>query len=694
MTTRSDSGTQRRSATPTDADLAQLLGLDAATADFADVRARLAAVAAAPAGVGAGAARRALVAPGLAEAPGDLAALEHALDSRLAAEAEAVAAAVADGKARSAERLALVRAEMARQDLAGFLVPLADEHQSEYVPPSAQRLAWLTGFTGSAGMAVVLAEEAAIFVDGRYTLAVRDQVQVGLFVPHHSADAPAGPWAAARLGPGARLGFDPWLHTRSGLASLRSAVERVGAQLVAVDRNPVDVAWANRPAPPLSPVIVQPLARAGEAAVDKCQRLGTTLGAEGIDAALLTAPDSIAWLLNVRGADVPCNPLPLSFALLHKSGHVDWFVDPRKTGPDVRGHLGNLVTLHAPDSLPAALDALGAAKARVRLDQATAAVALADRLEAAGASVSHGADPCALPKATKNAVELAGIRDAHARDGVALARFLAWLARTAPAGGLDELTVSDRLESFRAAHPWYRGGSFDTISGAGPNGAIVHYRATPATNRVLAPGSLYLVDSGAQYADGTTDVTRTLAIGPPSAEHRDRFTRVLKGHIALARARFPRGTTGSQLDVLARLSLWEAGLDYDHGTGHGVGHFLCVHEGPHRISKIANSVALEPGMVVSNEPGYYRTGAYGIRIENLVAVIDGPAIPGGERPMLAFESLTLAPIDRTLINPALLSPAEILWLDTYHARVLRTLRPWLEGEDLAWLVAATAGIGG
>jgi Xaa-Pro aminopeptidase len=684
MTASPEGGTARRA--PNDIELARMMGLDPDAPDFAEVRARLAAVAAAPAGPRAEDARRALVTP---EADGALAA---ALDARLAAEAERVAAAVADGKARSPERVAAVRREMAAQGLAGFLVPLADEHQSEFVPPSAQRLAWLTGFTGSAGLAIVLADEAAIFVDGRYTLAVQAQVRTDLFVPNHIGEAPPGPWLAARVAEGDRIGYDPWLHTRGGLAALKSAVERVGASLVPVERNPVDVAWTDRPSAPLSPVIVQPLARAGESAADKCARLGAAMAGEGVDAAVLTAPDSIAWLLNVRGADVPHNPLPLSFAILDKDGHVELFIDPRKIGPDVRGHLGNLVTLRPADALVATLDTLGAAKARVRVDNATAASAIADRLEAAGATVSPGADPCALPKATKNAVELAGIRDAHARDGVALVRFLAWLAREAPKGGLDELTASDRLEAFRAEHPWYRGGSFDTISGAGPNGAIVHYRATPETNRQLEPGTLYLVDSGAQYADGTTDVTRTLTIGTPSPEHRDRFTRVLKGHIALARARFPRGTTGSQLDALARLSLWEAGLDYDHGTGHGVGHFLCVHEGPHRISKIANSVALEPGMIVSNEPGYYKTGAYGIRIENLVAVVEGMPIPGGERPMLAFESLTLAPIDRTLIESALLSTEERAWLDAYHARVLRTLRPYLGGEDLAWLEAATAAI--
>ena len=680
MTASPEGGAPRR--IPTDDELARLMGLDPASTDFAEARARLEAVAAAPPG------RDSAIL--VAEAAADDRSLADALDARLGAEAEAIAASIARARDRSPERLAAVRAELARDGLAGFLVPLADEHQSEYVPPSAQRLAWLTGFTGSAGLAIVLEGEAAIFVDGRYTLAVRDQVRTDLFVPHHIADDPPGPWLAARLKAGDRVGYDPWLHTRAGLAGLQVAVERAGARLVPVARNPLDAAWTDRPRPPLSPVIVQPLVRAGEPSAAKRARLGAALAAEGIDAAILSAPDSIAWLLNVRGADVPHNPLPLSFAILDKDGGVALFIDPRKLGPDVRAHLGNEVVARTPDELLPTLDALGAAKARIRVDSATAADAIAARLEKAGAQVLPGADPCALPKATKNATEMGGIRDAHARDGVALARFLAWLSREAPKGGLDEIAVSDRLAAFRAEHPWYRGSSFGTISGAGPNGAIVHYRASEATNRPLADGSLYLVDSGAQYADGTTDVTRTIAIGTPGAEHRDRFTRVLKGHVALARARFPRGTTGSQLDVLARLALWQAGLDYDHGTGHGVGHFLCVHEGPHRISKVANSVALAPGMVVSNEPGYYKAGAYGIRIENLVAVTEGLAIPGGERAMLAFETLTLAPIDRALIETRLLDEAERAWIDSYHDRVRRTLAHRLPAEDAEWLRMATA----
>jgi Xaa-Pro aminopeptidase len=593
--------------------------------------------------------------------------------------------------APGAPRLAALRKELARRGLIGFLVPRADEHQGEYVPPRAERLAWLTGFTGSAGLAVVLAERAAIFVDGRYTLLVRDQVDLALWEPLHLVEQPPEGWLAAQLPKGGRLGYDPWLHTPDGLKRLRQAASQAGGELVAVADNPLDAIWPDQPPPPLAPVIPQDLRFAGQSSQEKREALGKALAGEDIEAAVLSAPDSIAWLLNIRGADVPRTPFALGFAILHRDGAVELFMDRRKFAPGLDVHLGNQVAVAAPEVLGAALDRLGQVEARVLIDPQSAPAWAADRLAASGARTIERDDPCALPKARKNPVELEGSRAAHRRDGLAVTRFLAWLAREAPAGKVDELGAAEKLADFRRAGEYFRDFSFDTISGAGPNGAIVHYRSTPRTNRKLQPGELYLVDSGAQYFDGTTDITRTIAIGAPTAEMRERFTRVLKGHVALAMARFPRGTTGSALDTIARYALWQAGLDYDHGTGHGVGSFLSVHEGPQRISKLPNRVALEPGMIVSNEPGYYKTGGYGIRIENLVTVIEDSR-PGDERPMLAFETLTLAPIDRRLVDKSLLTPAEIGWLDAYHARVRDALSPKLDAETAAWLAEVAAPI--
>jgi len=590
-----------------------------------------------------------------------------------------------------AERLARLRAELAGRGLDGFLVPMADEYQNEYVPPSAKRLQWLTGFTGSAGLAVVLAERVAVFSDGRYTLQLAQQVDAALFETRHITDEPPADWIAQHLPKGGRLGYDPWLFTRDGLARMRQAAERAGGMLVATDGNPLDAVWTDRPPPPLAPVEPHAIEYAGESAEAKRARIAAELARQGIDAAVLTAPDSIAWLLNVRGGDVAHTPLPLSYAVLDAAGHVELFLDPRKRGDDLARHLGNGVTLAEPARFGAALDALGEAGRAVRADAASCPAWVLDRLEAAGARIVAGADPCQLPKACKNAVELAGTRAAHVRDGVAVARFLHWLAGAAPAGAVDEIEAAARLRAFRAEHGLLRDLSFPTISGSGPNGAIVHYSVTPETNRRLQPGELYLVDSGAQYPDGTTDITRTVAIGTPTAEMRDRFTRVLKGHIAIATCRFPEGTSGSQLDALARRALWQAGLDYDHGTGHGVGSYLGVHEGPQRISKVPNTVALKPGMIVSNEPGYYKTGSYGIRIENLVAV-QPVEVAGAERRMLGFETLTRAPIDRACIAVGLLTEEERGWLDGFHAEVRTALAPALDGAALAWLEAATAPI--
>ena len=588
------------------------------------------------------------------------------------------------------ERLSRLRAELARQGVTGFLVPRADEHQGEYVPPRAERLRWISGFTGSAGLAIVLPERAAIFVDGRYTLQVRDQVPAALFEVHHVTDSPPARWLERHLHRGDRLGHDPWLHTIESVERLRATCEQVGAELVACAPNPVDAVWPDQPAPPLAPVTIHDAARAGRHARDKRAEIAGTLAGAGVDAAVLAAPDSIAWLLNVRGGDVAHTPLPLAFALIRKDATVDLFVDPRKLGPGLPEHLGEGVRVAPPDALGAALDWLGEARCRVQVDPGATAAWIVQRLTAAGATLVRAADPCALPKAIKNEAELLGARAAHEKDGAALCRFLAWLAAEAPRGELTEVGAAAHLDACRADEADFRDVSFPTISGAGPNGAIVHYRATEATDRKLGPGMLYLVDSGAQYLDGTTDVTRTVALGAPTAEQRDRFTRVLRGHIRLATAVFPVGTTGSQLDAFARQALWEAGLDYDHGTGHGVGSYLSVHEGPHRISKVGSSVALRPGMIVSNEPGYYKTGEYGIRIESLVVVVPRPRPPGGELDLLGFETLTLAPIDRALVEPGLLGAEERAWVDAYHARVRERITPRVDPATAAWLERATA----
>ncbi|HEY7990280.1 MAG TPA: aminopeptidase P family protein [Stellaceae bacterium] len=590
----------------------------------------------------------------------------------------------------SADRLAALRAELARQGVQGFLVPRADEHQGEYVPPSAERLAWLTGFTGSAGLAAVLPERAAIFVDGRYTLQAKNEVDAALYEQRHITEAPATAWIAANLKSGQALGYDPRLHTLPEIDRYSAAAAKAGGTLEPLDTNPLDAVWKDRPAPPMAPVVPHELRFAGKSSADKRKEIASALAGDKIDAAVLTAPDSIAWLLNIRGGDVPYTPLPLSFAILRADASVELFIDAAKLAPGTQAFLGNDVAVSPPARFGATLESLKGK--RVQADPGSASSWVFDRLKAGGAAIHRAADPCLLPKACKNAAELDGSRAAHRRDGAALTRFLAWLAGAAPKGHLREIAVSDRLEELRRAGDHFRGLSFPTISGAGSNGAIVHYRASPASEKTLDPGSFYLVDSGAQYLDGTTDVTRTVAIGEPSAEMRDRFTRVLKGHIALAACRFPKGTTGSQLDALARHALWQVGLDYDHGTGHGVGSYLAVHEGPQRISKIANSQPLLPGMIVSDEPGYYRTGVYGIRIENLVAVVpvDHEA---AERPLYGFETLTLAPIDRNAIEPALMSDEEINWLDTYHARVRETLTPLVDQATAAWLAQATELLG-
>jgi Xaa-Pro aminopeptidase len=652
------------------------------------------------------AATEALIA-GVLAAPAEIGSSWHALvaeptPAELAVELEALKAALATGHSDGvqpedfarmprAERLMLLREKLAADGLAGFIVPRADEHQGEYVPLCGQRLAWLTGFTGSAGAAVVLAARAAVFVDGRYTLQAAAQVDTKAYEIRHLVDQPVSQWLAENAGKDEIIGYDPWLHTPQEVERLRTGVERAGATLRAVEKNPLDQVWAGRPAAPLAPVVAQAEGFAGEGAADKRARIGKTLAGEGAAAAVLTMPESIAWLLNIRGGDVPHTPLPLSFAIVKADGAVTLFIDRRKLTPGLDRHLGNAVTIEAPDRLGSALDAL-AKEGRVQVDPASAASWVFDRLGKAGAQIHRAADPCMLPKACKNVIELDGTREAHRRDGAAVTRFLAWLAREAPRGGLREIAASDRLEAFRKEGKFFRDLSFPTISGAGSNGAIVHYRASPETEKLLEPGTLYLLDSGAQYLDGTTDITRTIAIGDPSDEMRENFTRVLKGHIALATARFPKGTTGSQLDGFARRALWQVGLDYDHGTGHGVGSYLSVHEGPQRISKAANTQPLLPGMIVSNEPGYYKTGAYGIRIENLI-VVQPDEEAAAEREMLRFETITLAPIDRNLVACDLLERGEADWLDDYHTRVRATIGPLVDAETAAWLEQATAPIG-
>jgi Xaa-Pro aminopeptidase len=588
-----------------------------------------------------------------------------------------------------AECVARLRAELKRRGLDGFFVPLADEHQGEYIPDCAKRLQWLTGFAGSAGLAVVLADTAVIFVDGRYTLQVRDQVDTAVFTPKHLIDEPPQDWLKQAAASGQRIGFDPWLHTASEVERFTKAATAVGASFVPVDDNPIDAIWTDRPEPPQGAVSLYPEALAGESAASKLERVGKAIAEAGAAAAAITQPDSIAWVLNIRGSDVSHTPLPLSFAIVKASGRPTLFIDGRKLSNTVRDALSEVADIDAPGGFERALAGLGQSGAKVLVDRSSAASKVGTAVQAAGGTVVDGRDPVVLPKARKNAAELNGTRNAHVRDGAAMAQFLAWFDREAPKGELDEIQAAEALERFRAETGVLKDISFDTISGAGPNGAIVHYRVSRDTNRRIGMDEIYLIDSGAQYEDGTTDITRTLIVGTPSAEMRDRFTRVLKGHIRLTMARFPKGTTGAQLDILARQALWNAGLDFDHGTGHGVGVFLSVHEGPARISK-AGSVALESGMILSNEPGYYRTGAYGIRIENLVVVTEAEPITGGERPMMAFETLTLAPIDRRLIEPSLLDGDERRWLDDYHARVFSTIAPLISDEvDRGWLADST-----
>ncbi|MGA7806728.1 M24 family metallopeptidase, partial [Bradyrhizobium sp.] len=554
-------------------------------------------------------------------------------------------------------RLSAFREELARRKLSGFVIPRADQQQNEYVAPSEERLAWLTGFTGSAGLAIVLTSNAALFVDGRYTLQAAKQVDEKSWAVESLVDPPPESWLTKHLRSGDRLGFDPWLHTSSATERLLAACTKAGAELVAVDSNPIDAIWTERPPPPLGPVAVHGPRFAGEAEAEKLGRIRQEIQKLSVDGLVLSDSHAVAWTFNIRGADVAHTPLPLSYALIPRDGRPMVFIDHRKLSNLARDHLEQSADVREPDALTTELAALAQTGASIALDNATAADALSRLIAAAGGKPVRGSDPVSLLKAVKNGAEIEGTRTAHRRDAVALAKFLAWIDREAPKGALTEIDAVEALETFRRDTGALKDVSFPTIAGTGPNGAIVHYRVTRKSNRRIAPGDLLLIDSGAQYEDGTTDVTRTIAIGAPTSEMRDRFSRVLRGHLAIARAVFPDGTTGAQLDTLARQYLWQAGIDFEHGTGHGVGSYLSVHEGPARISKLGTT-PLKRGMILSNEPGYYKTDAFGIRTENLELVV-GAEIAGAEKPVNAFETLTLAPIDRRLVDLSMLNGGEL-----------------------------------
>jgi Xaa-Pro aminopeptidase len=583
-------------------------------------------------------------------------------------------------------RLAALRERLAAMELAGFIVPRADVHQGEYVAARDERLQWLTGFTGSAGFCIVLPDVAGVFIDGRYRTQVKAQVDLGVFAPVHWPEVKPGEWIKEKLAAGV-VGFDPWLHTVDEIARLQTALEGTSVTVSAVSVNPVDAIWPDQPAAPLGKAFVHPVELAGESHQAKCARLAEGLRKAGERAAVITLPDSLCWLLNIRGADVPKNPVLHGFAVLHDDARVDLFVDPVKLDDAVRVHLGDAVRVHPVEGFAGALKGL---TGPVRVDKAQAPLAVSDILKGAGVEVVWGDDPCRLPKACKNAAEIAATREAHLRDGAAMVEFLRWLDEASPSGGLTEISVVQALEGFRRATNALHDISFDTICGAGPHGAIMHYRVTEETNRPVGQNELLLVDSGAQYLDGTTDITRTVAVGDPGREARECYTRVLQGLIAISRVRFPKGLPGRDIDALARFNLWVAGQDYDHGTGHGVGAFLSVHEGPQRISRVSE-VPLEPGMILSNEPGYYREGAFGIRLENLIVAMEAPAL-GDNRAQMAFETLTFVPFDRRLILREELSPAERRWLDAYHAEVLEKLGKRVAGATLTWLRDACAPV--
>lgn len=586
-------------------------------------------------------------------------------------------------------RLIALRAELTSLGLDGFMLSTGDEHMSEWPAPFANRLAWLTGFTGTTGAAAVLRDRAAMFVDGRYTAAVRDQVDGRYYAFVDLPQASIADWLSDNAASGARIGYDPRLHGCNAVRAVERALSQADIALVPVAANPIDAIWADRPARPQTALFIQPIERSGKASEDKLSEVTEWLTAIGADAAVLVALDSIAWLFNIRASDIAVAPLGYSYAICRRDGTADLFVDATKLNDHVRQHLGNRVRLAAYDAFYPALKTLSGQ--RVTIDPDLSPTAIAHTLISTGAAVREDREPTQLPKQIKNAVEIAGMKQAHVRDGVAVTRFLHWLSIEGSRGEQTELSAAHRLTAFRRELTGFHGVSFDPISAADAHGALPHYWPTPESNRPIRPDSVYLIDSGGQYLDGTTDVTRTIAIGAPRQDVKDRFTRVLRGHIRLATAVFPAGTLGSRLDPLARLALWEAGLDYDHGTGHGVGHFLNVHEGPNHLPATPRpeETGIEAGMILSNEPGYYKAGDYGIRIENLVVAV-ARKVEGAEKPMLGFETITLAPIDRDLIDVALLTDAEIDWLDSYHAKVLDHIGPLVPADTRRWLQERTA----
>lgn len=590
-------------------------------------------------------------------------------------------------------RVAKLREKMAELGIDGFLVPRADEYQGEYVPASAERMAWLTGFTGSAGVVLVMADWAIVFVDGRYTTQLKEQVDGEVYTGGDLVGEPPHKWLAAHAGPRFRLGIDPWLHTKSEVAKLEQALASKNGSVTLLSSNPLDAIWDGRPAEPMGKVAIQHVEQAGELATDKLRRIAEGLSGAGAASVVLTDPSSVAWAFNIRGADVPHTPHPLARAIVHADGVVELFLDEAKTGIEQRAYLGQICQQQSPSAF---LDRLAAtaAKGGVMLDPELAPFVLIGIVEAAGGKVVEGPDPVRMPRATKNRAELEGTTKAHLQDGAAMVEYLHWLDSQEPAT-LTEIDAVKALEAARARvgermqNP-LRDVSFDTISGAGENAAIIHYRVTTQTNRAFKANEMFLVDSGGQYINGTTDITRTVAIGDVPDEQKRFFTLVLKGMIAISTARFPKGTRGVDLDPLARIALWKAGADYGHGTGHGVGSYLSVHEGPQRISRAAMQELL-PGMILSNEPGYYRPGAFGIRIENLVYVEEAEMIEGGDRPMMGFETLTFCPIDRRLVVTDLLTDEELRWLNDYHAETRDKLLPLIDDPEIAtWLKRATA----
>ncbi|GAB5351717.1 aminopeptidase P family protein [Qipengyuania sp. 483] len=586
-------------------------------------------------------------------------------------------------------RLDALRTELDKRGLDGFVIPISDEHMSEYVGSYAQRLNWLTGFGGSAGSAAVLREKAAMFTDGRYTVQVREQVDGKLYDYEDVPATSPAKWIAANAPEGAKIGYDAWLHGVDWAEQAEKLFSKKGIELVPVDRNPIDAVWADRPQPSLEAAVPHDDKFAGRSSADKRAEVADWLKSEGYDATVIAALDSVAWLLNMRGVDVDNTPVALSYVLAHADGTAELFIAPEKVTPELTQHLGNAVRVRDRADFQPAL--AGLSNKTVAVDPNHAVAGIFHALEQGGAKVVRDADPAVMPKAIKNPAEQQGHRDAQARDGAAVVKYLRWIEENAPSGEVDELTAAAKLREFRGLSPDMKDTSFDTISAAAGHAALPHYKVDEDSNINIPPSSIYLCDSGGQYPDGTTDITRTVWVGPgePTAEMVDRNTRVLKGHIELDRARFPDQTTGGALDVLARMHLWAAGVDYGHGTGHGVGSYLAVHEGPQRISKPGGAfpgteTPLSEGMILSNEPGYYKAGEFGIRIENLVLVVDAE-IEGAEGKYLTFETLTHVPLDRRLVDKAMLTPQEIEWWNSYHAKTRDILAPQLEGEDLAWL---------